>query len=106
MKKITIVGAGRVVEATAQLIAQEDLCKELMLMDIREGVPQGVALDIQETSPLLGFDTKVNGCYQANGITDSIIELPLNKAEQKMFDESSSAFVRILIALHRVNNNT
>ncbi len=58
-------------EATAQLIAQEDLCKELMLMDIREGVPQGVALDIQETAPLLGFDTKVNGCHQANGITDS-----------------------------------
>ncbi len=71
MKKITIVGAGRVGEATAQLIAQEDLCKELMLMDIREGVPQGVALDIQETAPLLGFDTKVNGCHQANGIADS-----------------------------------
>jgi len=71
MKKITIVGAGRVGEATAQLIAQEDLCKELMLMDIREGVPQGVALDIQETAPLLGFDTKVNGCHQAEGIKDS-----------------------------------
>ena len=34
-------------------------------------VPQGVALDIQETSPLLGFDSKVNGCHQADGITDS-----------------------------------
>lgn len=71
MKKITIVGAGRVGEATAQFIAEQDLCKELMLVDIREGVPQGVALDIQETAPLLGFDTKVNGSHQADGVKDS-----------------------------------
>jgi len=42
-----------------------------MLIDIREGVPQGVALDIQETAPLLGFDTKVNGCHQPEGVEDS-----------------------------------
>ncbi len=71
MKKISIIGTGRVGEATAQLIAEQDLCKDLMLIDIREGVPQGVALDIQETSPLLGFDTRVNGCHQAEGVMDS-----------------------------------
>lgn len=71
MKKITIVGAGRVGESTAQFIAEQDLCKELMLIDIREGVPQGVALDIQETAPLLGFDTKVNGCHHPEGLEDA-----------------------------------
>ncbi len=71
MEKITIVGVGRVGESTAQLIAQQDLCKELMLMDIRAGLPQGIALDIQETSPLLGFDTRVNGCHQVEGVNDS-----------------------------------
>jgi malate dehydrogenase len=71
VNKITIVGAGRVGESTAQLIAEQDLCKELMLLDIREGVPQGVALDIQETSPLLGFDTRVNGCNLPEGLKDS-----------------------------------
>jgi malate dehydrogenase len=71
MRKITIVGAGRVGESTAQLIAEKDYCKELMLIDIREGVPQGVALDIQETAPLLEFDTKVNGCHQPEGVADS-----------------------------------
>jgi malate dehydrogenase len=71
MKKITIVGAGRVGESTAQLIAEQDLCKELMLLDIREGVPQGIALDIQETSPLLSFDTQVNGCHEPEGVKDS-----------------------------------
>ncbi len=71
MDKISIVGAGRVGESTAQLIAEQDLCKELMLVDIREGVPQGVALDIQETAPLLRFDTRVDGCHQAEAIKDS-----------------------------------
>lgn len=71
MNKISIVGAGRVGESTAQLVAEQDLCKELMLIDIREGVPQGVALDIQETAPLLRFDTQVNGCHQSEGVKDS-----------------------------------
>lgn len=71
MNKISIIGAGRVGESTAQFIAEKNLCRELMLIDIREGVPQGVALDIQETAPLLGFDTQVNGCHSPEGITDS-----------------------------------
>jgi len=71
MNKISIIGAGRVGESTAQLIAEKDLCRELMLIDIREGVPQGVALDIQETAPLLGFDTQVNGCHNPEGVSGS-----------------------------------
>ncbi len=71
MNKISIIGAGRVGESTAQFIAEKNLCRHLMLIDIREGVPQGVALDIQETAPLLGFDTQVNGCHSPEGITDS-----------------------------------
>ncbi len=61
MKKITIVGAGRVGESTAQILAKEELCHELLLLDINEGVPQGVALDIQQSGSLLRFDTRVNG---------------------------------------------
>jgi malate dehydrogenase len=68
MQKIAIVGAGRVGESTALFIAQHDLCKELMLIDIREGVPQGVALDIQETAPLLGFDTQIRGSHDASAV--------------------------------------
>ncbi len=71
MNKISIIGAGRVGESTAQFIAEKNLCRELMLIDIREGVPQGVALDIQETAPLLGFDTQVNGCHNPEGIKNS-----------------------------------
>lgn len=61
MKKITIVGAGRVGESTAQILAKEEMCREIMLIDVREGAAEGTALDIQETAPLFDFDTRVRG---------------------------------------------
>lgn len=61
MRKITIVGAGRVGESTAQIVAEEELCREVLLLDIQPGVPQGVALDIQQSASLLRFDTRVTG---------------------------------------------
>ncbi len=71
MKKITIVGAGRVGESTAQILAKEELCRELVLLDIQEGVPQGMALDIQESASLLRFDTKVSGHSNPAAMADS-----------------------------------
>jgi len=61
MKKITVVGAGRVGESTAQFIASQDLCRELTLVDINEGAASGAALDIQEDAPLFSFDTRLAG---------------------------------------------
>lgn len=61
MKKITVVGAGRVGESTAQFIASRDLCRELTLVDINEGAASGAALDIQEDAPLFSFDTRLAG---------------------------------------------
>jgi malate dehydrogenase len=61
MKKITVVGAGRVGESTAQFIASRDLCRELTLVDINEGAASGAALDIQEDAPLFDFDTRLQG---------------------------------------------
>ncbi len=54
MRRITIVGAGRVGETTAQILAEKDLCREIALLDVREDVPQGVALDICQTAPGCG----------------------------------------------------
>ena len=61
MQKITVVGAGRVGESTAQFIATRDLCRELVLIDINEGAASGAALDIQEDGPLFSFDTHLSG---------------------------------------------
>ncbi len=59
--KITVVGAGAVGATCADNIARRALAEELVLLDIREGFAEGKALDITQTSSLLGFDTRVIG---------------------------------------------
>lgn len=61
MNKISIVGAGRVGEATAQFIAYQNMCHEIALLDINKGAAEGAALDIQEVSPLFQYDTRLYG---------------------------------------------
>lgn len=71
MEKITIIGAGRVGEATAQLLAIKDLCRTVVLVDIREGAASGAALDIQESASLFGFNTSVIGDTHNEAMADS-----------------------------------
>lgn len=59
--KITVVGAGAVGATCADNIARKELAEELVLLDIKEGFAEGKALDIQQASSLLGFDTRVTG---------------------------------------------
>ncbi|HEB81873.1 MAG TPA: malate dehydrogenase [Gammaproteobacteria bacterium] len=61
MNKITIVGAGRVGESTAQFLAARNLCREIVLLDISDGAARGAALDIQEVAPLFAYDTRLIG---------------------------------------------
>ncbi|MCF1184538.1 malate dehydrogenase [Marichromatium gracile] len=62
MNKISIVGgAGRVGETTAQILAEQELCREVALLDVNEGMSEGVALDIVQTSPFFKFDSRVIG---------------------------------------------
>ncbi|MFL5739200.1 MAG: malate dehydrogenase [Flavisolibacter sp.] len=59
--KITVVGAGAVGATTADNIARKELADELVLLDIKEGLAEGKALDITQTTALLGFDTHITG---------------------------------------------
>ena len=59
--KVTVVGAGAVGATCADNIARRELVEELVLVDIKEGFAEGKALDIMQTSSLLGFDTRVIG---------------------------------------------
>ena len=61
MQKISIVGAGRVGEATAWFVAKEDIAREVVLIDIREGAAEGAALDLAACAPLFGFDCRPIG---------------------------------------------
>ena len=71
MKKISIVGAGRVGESTAQILAREELCRKLVLIDIQAGFPQGIALDVQAAAPRFGFDTKITGSNDPKAMAGS-----------------------------------
>ncbi len=62
MKKITVIGAGNVGATCANVIAHKDLCREVVLVDIKEGVAEGKALDIWQTSSINNFSTRVTGC--------------------------------------------
>ncbi|HEY2552834.1 MAG TPA: malate dehydrogenase [Streptosporangiaceae bacterium] len=59
--KVTVVGAGFYGSTTAQRLAEYDIFDEVVLTDIVEGKPEGIALDISQSSPVEGFGTKVTG---------------------------------------------
>src|SRR6266498_1443014 len=59
--KITVVGAGAVGATCADNIARRELASELVLLDIKEGVAEGKAQDLMQTSTLVGFDTRISG---------------------------------------------
>ncbi len=59
--KITVVGAGFYGSTTAQRLAEYDIFTEVVLTDIIEGRPEGLALDMNQSRPVEGFETKVTG---------------------------------------------
>src|SRR5712664_1725834 len=59
--KITVVGAGFYGSTTAQRLAEYDIFDEVVLTDIVEGKPEGLALDMNQARPVEGFETKVTG---------------------------------------------
>jgi malate dehydrogenase len=59
--KITVVGAGAVGATVADNIARRELCHELVLLDIKEGLAEGKAQDMMQTATMLGFDTRITG---------------------------------------------
>lgn len=60
-KKIAVVGAGHVGATCSQLLSQKELAREVILIDIAEGIPQGKALDQWESAPIERFDSRVSG---------------------------------------------
>ncbi len=59
--KVTVVGAGNVGATCAQVIAQKNIVKEVVLVDIKEGISEGKALDLWQTSPVNYYNTRLTG---------------------------------------------
>ncbi len=75
LSKVTVVGAGHVGATTAQRLAEGELAREVVMVDIVEGVPQGKALDQWESAPVIGYDTRITGSnsYDAAAGSDLVV---------------------------------
>ncbi|HTP54273.1 MAG TPA: malate dehydrogenase [Thermoplasmata archaeon] len=74
--KVVVLGAGNIGGSLAQRLAEMDVAREVVLVDIVDGLPQGKALDIQESAPILGFSTRVTGTTSLDALAgaDVVVE--------------------------------
>ena len=73
-RKVTVVGAGNVGATCAQELARRDYC-DVVLVDIKEGLPEGKALDINQAGAVLGYEPNVTGStsYEATAGSDVVV---------------------------------
>src|SRR2546430_8073940 len=75
VNKITVVGAGNVGATTAQRIAEKELARIVVMVDVMEGIPQGKGLDQWQSAPIEGFDSRVIGTngYEETRNSDIVV---------------------------------
>ena len=74
--KVSIIGAGNVGTSCAEYIAISKIANEVVLLDIKEGLSEGKALDLTQTSSTLGFDTFIKGVtndYKSTRDSDVVV---------------------------------
>jgi malate dehydrogenase len=74
--KVVVLGAGNIGGSLAQRLAEADVAAEVVLVDIVDGLPQGKALDIAESGPIVGFSTEVTGSTSLDALSgaDVVVE--------------------------------
>jgi malate dehydrogenase len=75
VNKITVVGAGNVGATTAQRVAEKELARTVVMVDVAEGIPQGKGLDQWQSAPIEGFDSRIIGSngYEESANSDIVI---------------------------------
>ena len=75
VNKITVVGAGNVGATTAQRVAEKELARTVVMVDVVEGIPQGKGLDQWQSAPIEGFDSRIVGTngYDETAQSDIVI---------------------------------
>jgi malate dehydrogenase len=71
VNKITVVGAGNVGATTAQRVAEKELARTVVMVDVADGIPQGKALDQWQSAPIEGFDSRIVGTTSYEETRDS-----------------------------------
>src|SRR5665213_264814 len=73
VQKITVVGAGNVGATTAQRLAEKELARTVVMVDVAEGIPQGKGLDLWQSAPIEGYDSRLIGTNDYADTKDSDI---------------------------------
>ena len=76
MSKVTVVGAGNVGATCANVLAFNEVADEVVMLDVKEGVSEGKAMDMMQTAQLLGFDSTLVGCtndYEKTANSDVVV---------------------------------
>jgi malate dehydrogenase len=73
VNKITVIGAGNVGATTAQRVAEKELARTVVMVDVVEGTPQGKGLDQWQSAPIEGFDSRIIGTNGYDETADSDI---------------------------------
>lgn len=76
MSKVTVVGAGNVGATLANVLAFKEIADEVVMLDVKEGVSEGKAMDMSQTVQLLGIDTRIKGVtndYSATAGSDVVV---------------------------------
>jgi malate dehydrogenase len=74
--KVTVIGAGNVGATVAQIVAQKELANEVVLLDIKQGVAEGKALDLWQVAPINNYDSRVIGVtndYERTANSDVVV---------------------------------
>ena len=97
-RKVTVVGAGNVGATCAQVLAARDYA-DVVLVDIKEGLPQGKALDIDQMGAVLGYEPNVtgsNGYEESAGSTVVVITAGLPRSPGMSRDDLVATNERIV----------
>ena len=97
-RKVTVVGAGNVGATCAQVLATRDYA-DVALIDIKEGLPQGKALDINQMGAVLGYEPNVvgsNGYEESAGSSVVVITAGLPRAPGMSRDDLVTTNERIV----------
>ncbi|MFR9166843.1 MAG: malate dehydrogenase [Dysgonomonas sp.] len=76
MSKVTVVGAGNVGATCANVLAFRKVADEIVMLDVKEGVSEGKAMDMNQTAQLLGFESRIKGVtndYAATANSDVVV---------------------------------
>jgi len=76
MSKVTVVGAGNVGATCANVLAFNEVADEIVMLDVKEGISEGKAMDVMQTAQLLGFDSTLVGCtndYSKTANSDVVV---------------------------------